>query len=117
MSAELNAHNLLLLILLVKQKQLSSYALNIYTFNSQACEPMFRNTRALIEIYSTVVNFAAYVFLQQAEKLSLLNDIKYKQLHNQTVDKLIYSVHYKHRNDQQSLSTQIQNEIDQIYVE
>ncbi|CAF1535792.1 unnamed protein product [Rotaria sordida] len=98
-------------------KQLPPHALNIDVFNSQACKSIFRNTSALSGIYSTVVNFTVHGFLQRAQKLSLLNDIKYKQLHDPSVDKLIFSVHYKHRNDRQSLSTQCQNEIDQLDVE
>ena len=117
MSVELNAHNLLFLILLVKQKQLPPEALNIHTFNSQACESIFRNTRALSGIYSSVVNFTVHDFIQRAQKLSLLNDIKYKQYHDQSVSKLIFPVHYKHRYDQQPLSKSIQDEIDQIDIE
>ncbi|CAF1526358.1 unnamed protein product [Rotaria sordida] len=117
MSVELNAHNLLFLISLVKQKQLPPHALNIGVFNSQACGSIFRNTSALSGIYSTVVNFTVHDFLQRAQKLSLLNDIKYKQLHDSSVDKLIFPLHYKHRNERQSLSTQCQNEIDQLDVE
>ncbi|CAF4879919.1 unnamed protein product, partial [Rotaria sp. Silwood1] len=76
-----------------------------------------KNTRALSGIYSTIVNFTVHDFLQRAQKLSLLNDIKYKQLHDPSVDKLIFPVHYKHQNDRHSLSTQCQNEIDQLDVE
>ncbi|CAF4387363.1 unnamed protein product, partial [Rotaria magnacalcarata] len=47
LSVEINAHSLLYLILLVKQKQLPPQALNIPIFNSQACESIFRNTRTL----------------------------------------------------------------------
>jgi hypothetical protein len=35
LSVELNAHNLLYLILFVKQKQLLKEAVNVYLFNSQ----------------------------------------------------------------------------------
>ena len=94
MSVELNAHSLLFLILLVKKKkQLPPRALNIHTFNSQACELIFRNTRALSGIYSSVVNFTVHDFIQRVQKLSLLNDIKYKQSHDQSVSKLIFPVH------------------------
>ncbi|CAF4454321.1 unnamed protein product [Rotaria sp. Silwood2] len=104
-------------LLLVKQKQLPLEALNIYTFNSQACESIFRNTRALSGIYSTVVKFTVHDFVQRAQKLSLLNDIKYKQFHDQSANKLIFPVHYKHRHDRQPLSKSIQDEIDQIDIE
>ncbi|CAF2836521.1 unnamed protein product [Rotaria sp. Silwood2] len=117
LSVEINAHNLLYLILLVQQKQLPPQALHIHTFSSQACESIFRNTRALSEIYSTVVNFTVYDFLRRAQRLSLLNDIKFKQLNDESVNNLVFPVHYKHRHGRQSLFTQSQTEIDQINVE
>ncbi|CAF1508847.1 unnamed protein product, partial [Didymodactylos carnosus] len=52
-SVKINAHNLLYLILLVQQQQLPAHALNIFLFNSQACESICRNTRALSGCYST----------------------------------------------------------------
>ncbi|CAF4104475.1 unnamed protein product [Rotaria sp. Silwood2] len=117
LSVEINAHNLLYLILLVKQKQLPPQALNIPIFNSQACESIFRNTRALSGIYSTIVNFTVHDFLRRAQRLSLLNDIKCKQLHNGSVDKLVFPVHYKHRVERQSSFTHSQLEIDEIDIE
>ena len=56
-------------------------------------------------------------FIQRAQKLSLLNDIKYKQSHDPSVSKLIFPVHNKHRYDQQPLSKSIQDEINQIDIE
>ncbi|CAF1561868.1 unnamed protein product, partial [Rotaria sp. Silwood1] len=117
LSVEINAHNLLYLILLVKQKQLPPQALNIPIFNSQACESIFRNTRALSGIYSTIVNFTVHDFLRRAQRLSLLNDIKCKQLHSGSVDKLVFPVHYKHRVERQSSFTHSQLEIDEIDIE
>ncbi|CAF1578602.1 unnamed protein product [Rotaria magnacalcarata] len=117
LSIEINAHNSLYLILLVKQKQLLPQALNIPIFNSQACESIFRNTRALNGIYSTIVNFTVHDFLRCAQRLSLLNDIKCKQLHNGSVDKLVFPVHYKHRVERQSSFTRSQLEIDEIDIE
>jgi len=114
---EINAHNLLYLILLVQQKQLPPQVLHIHTFSSQACESIFRNTRALSGIYSTIVNFTVHDFLRRAQRLSLLNDIKFKQLNDESVNNLVFPVHYKHRHDRQSLFTQSQAEIDQIDVE
>ena len=58
-----------------------------------------------------------HAFIQRAQKLSLLNNVKYKQRHDQSVSKLIFPVHYKHRYDQQPLSKSIQDEIDQIDIE
>ncbi|CAF1168333.1 unnamed protein product [Rotaria sp. Silwood1] len=117
LSVEINAHNLLYLILLVKQKHLPPQALHIHIFNSQACESIFRNTRALSGIYSTIVNFTVHDFLRRAQRLSLLNDIKCKQLHNGSVDKLVFPIHYKHRIERQSSFTHSQREIDEIDIE
>ncbi|CAF1397314.1 unnamed protein product [Didymodactylos carnosus] len=117
LSVEINAHNLLYLILLVKQKQLPPHVLHVHTFNSQACESIFGNARALSGIYSTIINFTVHDFLRRAQRLSLLNDIKCKQLNDESVNNLVFPVHYKHRNDPQSLLTQSQTEIDQIHIE
>jgi hypothetical protein len=117
LSVEINAHNLLYLILLVKQKQLPPHVLHIYIFNSQACESIFRNTRALSGIYSTIVNFTVHDFLRRAQKLSILNDIKHKHLHDNSTNSFVFPVHHKHRNVRQSSFTQSQKEIDEIDVE
>ncbi|CAM4973298.1 unnamed protein product [Rotaria socialis] len=117
LSVELNAHNLLYLILLVQQKQLPPQSLYIHTFSSQACESIFRNTRALSGVYSTIVNFTVHDFLRRAQRLSLLNDIKCKHLNDTSVNNLVFPVHYKHRHDNQSLATQSQAEVDLIDVE
>ena len=117
LSVEINAHNLLYLILLVKQKQLPPQALHIHIFNSQACESIFRNTRALSGIYSTIVNFTVHDFLRRAQRLSLLNEIKCKQLQNGSVDNLVFPIHYKHRVERQSSFTHSQREIDEIDIE
>ena len=114
---EINAHNLLYLILLVQQKQLPPQVLHIHTFSSQACESIFRNTRALSGIYSTIVNFTVHDFLRRAQRLSLLNDIKCKQLNDESINNLVFPVHYKHRHNRQSLCTQSQSDIDQIDIE
>ncbi|CAF4370405.1 unnamed protein product [Rotaria sp. Silwood2] len=117
LSVEINAHNLLYLILLVQQKQLPPQSLHIHTFSSQACESIFRNTRALSGVYSTIVNFTVHDFLRRAQRLSLLNDIKFKHLNDRSVNNLVFPVHYKHRHDHQSLATQSQREVDLIDVE
>ena len=114
LSVELNANDLLYLILLVQQKQLLPQVLHVHTFSSQACESIFRNTRALSGVYSTVVNFTVHDFLRRAQRLSLLNDIKRKQLSDQSANKLAFPVYFKHRHDLQSLVTPSQAEIDQV---
>ncbi|CAF1555360.1 unnamed protein product [Rotaria magnacalcarata] len=75
------------------------------------------NTRALSGIYSTIVNFTVHDFLRCAQRLSLLNDIKCKQLHNGSADKIVFPSHYKHRVERQSSFTHSQLEIDEIDIE
>ncbi|CAF4632551.1 unnamed protein product, partial [Rotaria socialis] len=105
------------LILLVKQKQLPPHVLHVHTFSSQACESIFRNTRALSGIYTTIVNFTVHDFLRRAQRLFLLNDIKFKQLNDDPVNNFVFPVHHKHRKDRQSSFTQSQSDIDQIDIE
>ncbi|CAF4732520.1 unnamed protein product, partial [Rotaria sp. Silwood2] len=54
---------------------------------------------------------------RRAQRLSLLNDIKFKHLNDRSVNNLVFPVHYKHRHDYQSLATQSQREVDLIDVE
>ena len=117
LSVEINAHNFLYLILLVQQKHLPLHVLHVHTFSSQACESIFRNTRALSGIYSTIVNFTVHDFLRRAQRLSLLNDIKFKQSNDEPVNNFVFPVHYKHRNNRQSSFTPSQSDIDQINIE
>lgn len=114
---EINAHNLLYLILLVQQKQLPPQSLHIHTFSSQACESIFRNARALSGVYSTIVNFTVHDFLRRAQRLSLLDDIKLRHLNDKSINKLEFPVHHKHRHDHQSLHTLSQREVDLIDVD
>ncbi|CAF4573500.1 unnamed protein product [Didymodactylos carnosus] len=73
--------------------------------------------KGLSGIYSTIINFTVHDFLRRARRLSLLNDIKCKQLNDESVNNLVFPIHYKHRNDPQSLLIQSQTEIDQIDIE
>lgn len=79
MSVELNAHNLLYLVFLVKQKQLPKQALmNVHLFNSQACESIFRDARSLIGgTFSSRINLTVKGFIQRSRKLCILNQMKY----------------------------------------
>jgi hypothetical protein len=117
LSAELNAHNLLYLILLVKQKKLPKESLNIYLFNSQSCEAMFRNARSLSGAYSTIVNFTTHDFLRRAAKLSLLNQIKCNELTNQSGGRILFPVHHKHKKDNDLFTIQNLDDVDYIDVE
>ncbi|CAF4032427.1 unnamed protein product [Rotaria sp. Silwood1] len=113
LSVEINAHNLLYLVLLVKQKKLPKEALNIHIFNSQSCESMFRNTRSLSGTFSTVVNFTINDFLRRSQKLSMLNQIK----NDQSNETLLFPVHHKHKKDPDLLSSQNLDDIDDLDIE
>jgi hypothetical protein len=114
LSVELNAHNLLYLVLLVKQKRLPKQALNnIHLFNSQACESLFRDARSLTGTFSTKVNFSVKNFLRRSQKLSILNGLKYSQSENG----LSFPVHHKHKREQSSTSTSPLDEIDTLDIE
>ena len=115
-SIEINAHNLLYLILLVKQQQLPKHVLNIYLFSSQACESTFRDTRSLSGTYSTIVNFTVSDFLRRAEKLSVLQQIKCYGETN-TTDRLFFPIHHKHKQKDDLTTYQNINDIDQLNIE
>ncbi|CAF1617686.1 unnamed protein product, partial [Didymodactylos carnosus] len=117
LSVELNAHNLLYLILLVKEKQLPKESLNIYLFNSQSCEDMFRNTRPLSDAYSTIINFTIHDFFRRAEKLSLLNHIKCTELINQNDENILFPIHHKHKTDNDLLIIPNLDDITQLDIE
>ena len=81
-SWEINTHNLLYLVLLVQQQQLPRDAFNIFLFNSQPSESIFRNALALSGCYSTRVNFTVDDFLRRAEKITVLQQIKCEEQSN-----------------------------------
>ena len=110
-------YNLLYLVLLVQQKYLPRHALDVHLFNSQSCESIFRDTRALSGVYSTIINFSVHDFLRRSKRLSILNEIKCQQLHDETTNSLIFPVHHKHRKTRGSSTTLTQNDIDQLDVE
>jgi hypothetical protein len=118
LSVELNAHNLLYIIRLVKEKRLPEEALNIYLFNSQSCESMFRNIRSLSGTYSSIINFTVADFLRRSQKISILNGIKCEQL-SQDDDKeyLSFPTHHKHKRDRQLSKLQNFVGIDQLDIE
>ncbi|CAM2723300.1 unnamed protein product [Rotaria socialis] len=114
LSVELNAHNLLYLVLLVKQKKLPKQALvNIHLFSSQPCESIFRDARSLSGSFSTMVNFTVNNFIRRAQKLSILNQIKY----NQSKNYLSFPVHHKHKQDDPLIYTDRLDEISTLNVE
>ena len=114
LSVELNAHNLLYLVLLVKQKHLPKQALeNIPIFNSQACESLFRDARSLTGTFSTKVNFSVKNLLRRSQKLSILNGLK----HSQSENRLSFPVHHKHKSEHSVTSTNSLDEIDTLDIE
>ncbi|CAF3407520.1 unnamed protein product [Rotaria socialis] len=114
LSVELNAHNLLYLILLVKQKRLPKQALNsIHLFNSQACESIFRDARSLSGTFSTKINFTVKDFLRRSQQLSKLNQLKYGQL-NKSIS---FPVHHKHKQEYSSTSSNQLDDIDTLDIE
>ncbi|CAF2958662.1 unnamed protein product [Rotaria sp. Silwood2] len=115
-SIEINSHNLLYLIILVKQRTLPKEALNVFLFSSQPCESTFKNARALSGIYHTAVNFTAADFLRRSEKLSILNEEKCNNVLNENDRELKFPIHHKgNRVNYDSLSNL--NDIDKISVE
>ncbi|CAF1277306.1 unnamed protein product [Rotaria magnacalcarata] len=118
LSVELNAHNLLYILLLVKQKQLPKEALHVYLFNSQLCESMFCNARSLSGTYSTIINFTVADFLNRSQNISILNRIKCDHLFQQDDNEhLSFPIHHKHKRDNHLVSLQNLDDIDQLDVE
>jgi len=118
LSVEINAHNLLYAILLVKQKHLPKEALNVYLFNSQSCESMFRNARSLSGTFSTIINFTVADFLRRSQKLSILLGINCDRLFGQDHNNsLLFPIHHKHKHDDNLTSLQKLEDIDQMDIE
>ncbi|CAF1483731.1 unnamed protein product [Adineta steineri] len=115
-SAELNSHNLLFLIMLVKQHDLPKEALNTFLFSSQPCESTFRNARALSGIYRSAVNFTTLDFLHRCDKLSILNEIKYSQGWNENDQIIQFPVHHRKKKINRDISSN-SNDINTINIE
>lgn len=114
LSIEINAHNLLYLVHLVKQHHLPKQALvNIHLFNSQGCESLFRDARALSGSFSTMVNFTVRNFIRRSQKLSVLNQFKY----DRSEHTLSFPTHHKHKHDDSLVTPDQLNEIDTLDVE
>ncbi|CAM2725179.1 unnamed protein product [Rotaria socialis] len=96
-SIEINAHTLLSVVLLVCQHDLSQSAQSISSFNSQACENIFRLTRSMSGTFSPNVNFTVGQFLRRAGKLSVLQDIDRQNEHNLSECSLQFPKHHKRR--------------------
>ena len=92
-SLELNAHSLTHLALLVAEGKMPEEALRVSLFDSQMCENTFRAARSMSGPFSSVVNFSVREFLQRAEKLAVLQRIKYSSGLNQ--NNLVFPQHHK----------------------
>jgi hypothetical protein len=104
--------------MLVKEKQLPEEALNIYLFNSQSCESMFRNTRSLSGTYSSIINFTAADFFRRSQNMAILNGIKCEQSsQNNDREHLLFATHHKHKRDSQISTLQKFVGIDQPDIE
>ncbi|CAF4626489.1 unnamed protein product, partial [Rotaria socialis] len=113
-SIELNAHNLLYLVLLVKQQDLSKQTLiNIHLFNSQPCESLFRDARSLSSTFSTLANFAVKDFIGRSQKISILNQLK----HNQSEKDLSVPIPHKYKREYSLISSHRLDEIDTLDIE
>lgn len=95
LSIELNAHSLIYIYVLIKQKLIPESAANFtHLFSSQPCENIFRDARSLSGIYSTRINFTIKQFLQRINKLNALTELKqFESINNQ--EKIIFPVHHK----------------------
>lgn len=71
---ELNAHNLVLIILALKKENKPDQFLP-FLYNSQTCEEFFRQIRSFTSTYSTKANCSVKEILERISKIQLLNDI------------------------------------------
>lgn len=71
---ELNAHNLVLIILALGKENKPDQFLP-FLYNSQTCEEFFRQIRSFTSTYSTKANCSVKEILERISKIQLLNDI------------------------------------------
>jgi hypothetical protein len=91
--------------LLVIENQLPSDVLEIYLFNSQSCEGIFRSARAMSGAFSNVVNFSVFDFLQRADKLCLLQSMKTESEYASSLQSVRFPTHHKQGKSSSSSST------------
>ncbi|CAF1537705.1 unnamed protein product [Adineta ricciae] len=113
-SSKLNAHFLTYLVLLVQQQQLPLESLNIHLFSSQTCESVFRSTRSMSGVFSTVVNCTVDNFLKRSNKLSILNTIK---SNNKSTSVLKFPIHHKHSHDNKTINNRTLIDVSNLNVE
>lgn len=71
---ELNAHNLVFIMLYLKRNDMSDYFLP-FLYNSQPCEAFFRQIRSFTSTYSSKANCSVKEILGRIDKIQLLSDI------------------------------------------
>lgn len=71
---ELNAHNLVFIMLYLKRNDMSDYFLP-FLYNSQPCKAFFRQIRSFTSTYSTKANCSVKEILGRIDKIQLLSDI------------------------------------------
>lgn len=74
---EINAHNLVLVVLYLKEHNLSSYFLP-FLLSSQPCEGFFRLIRSFSSTYSTVANCSVKEIVARINKIQLQRDISFR---------------------------------------
>nr|CAI5842637.1 unnamed protein product [Callosobruchus analis] len=76
MCIELNAHNLIKLILSFRNRgnELKPEMMCLSVFSSQSCEKLFRSARSLTSTFSTVTNFSIKGLLQRIDRIKTIND-------------------------------------------
>ncbi|CAF5046263.1 unnamed protein product, partial [Rotaria sp. Silwood1] len=104
LSVEINVHCLTALIVLISQGNLPSYALNTYLFSSHPCETTFHGARALFGTFSSITNFSVSQFLNEIEKISILNHVKSTEEADNVEYPLKFRIHHKNRHKERTSS-------------
>ena len=81
-SIEINAHSLVFLASVMCEDHIPYDPLNIRLFNSQTCESLFRSARSMSSKFNSGVNFSVQQFFAQANKISVLREIKDNTFNN-----------------------------------
>ncbi|CAH0558700.1 unnamed protein product [Brassicogethes aeneus] len=75
---ELNAHNLIKLILKCRDPSntFTPGMFDLSNMNSQNCEQLFRAARSMTSTFSTVINFSVKDFMHRIDRIEAINSIK-----------------------------------------
>ncbi|XP_030753635.1 uncharacterized protein LOC115880545 [Sitophilus oryzae] len=71
---ELNAHEIILAIEQLRQKQIPEAFLP-WLFSSQSCEKIFRETRSMSSTFSTVINYTLLELLRRLKRIQAMHEI------------------------------------------